>query len=249
MRGTTLGKPKREPNLPRELVPVWLVTADMSYRIGSSHTLVTFGIVPDRRVGWIYMIRPLLKTGCVANRRSTTMSDMTVDIESPMPYAVELEAAVFAAYGGVMATISTLERNLHLVQVNRRIALAQKEGRVLTVDPFLKAARMGFQELVNKVAPQCDPDPSLASDLTSAVKRRNYLCHDFWYENVNAMLTDQSRRVLLAELIRDAETFEDINDRLVQTVVDPSMKALGLDPEVGMLIALALLKAHAEENK
>ncbi|MFJ2153185.1 hypothetical protein ACIOHB_31040 [Streptomyces microflavus] len=174
---------------------------------------------------------------------------MTVDLESPMPYAIEMETAVFAAYGGVMATIATLERNLHIVQVNKRIALARKEGRVLAVDPFLKAARMGFQELVNMVAPRCDPDPSLASDLTSAVKRRNYLCHDFWYENVNAMLTEESRRVLLAELVRDAETFEDINDRLVQTVVDPSMKALGLDPEEGMWIALAFLKAHAEENK
>ncbi|MER5615988.1 hypothetical protein [Streptomyces sp. NPDC002215] len=174
---------------------------------------------------------------------------MTGDLESPMPFSIELEAAVFAAYGGVMATIATVERNLHLAQVNKRIALARQESRVLAVDPFLKAARMSFQELVNKVAPLCGHDPALASDLTSVVKRRNYLCHDFWYDNVNATLADESRKELLADLLRDAETFEDINDRLVQTVVDPSMEALGLDPDVGMSIALAFLKAHAEQNK
>ncbi|MFI5942881.1 hypothetical protein ACIBCB_21855 [Streptomyces uncialis] len=148
-----------------------------------------------------------------------------------------------------MATIATVERNLHIVQVLKRIALARQEGRVLTADPFLKAGRMSFKDLVSKVAPLCGHDPVLASDLTSVVKRRNYLCHDFWYDNVNATLADESRKVLLTELLRDAETFEDINDRLVQTAVDPNMEALGLDPDVGMSITLAFLKAHAEQNK
>lgn len=170
------------------------------------------------------------------------------EYQTPIPSPLELETAVFAAYGGAMATIATVERNLHLAIVTKRIAAARRDGRVLTGDPFQKAARLGFQEAVDKVAPQCDRDPELASDLTSVVKRRNDLAHNFWFNNVYAALADETRSMLLAELLDDIRAFESIDARLVQTVVDPGLADIDVDPDAGKIAFLATLKALEEQG-
>ncbi|WP_031008937.1 hypothetical protein [Streptomyces sp. NRRL F-5727] len=173
---------------------------------------------------------------------------MTLDPENPIPSPLDLEKSVFAAYGGAVAAISTVERNLHLALVNERIARARQEGNTLA-DPFGKAERETFNALVKRVAPLCASDSSLAADLAVAVKRRNYLVHDFWYYKVYAALTEDGQKALLTELRRDNAVFEDINERLVKAVVDPGLVALGVDPDFGKVAFMATLKAYEEASE
>ncbi|MBI0295314.1 hypothetical protein JBE04_12755 [Streptomyces sp. PRKS01-29] len=130
-----------------------------------------------------------------------------------------------------MFTAATLERGLVNALACRRIGLAKQERRVLSTDPWNKAAKSGFQDLVGKVTPWCGRDPELPNDLTNAVKRRNYLAHSFWYDKEPEMEAEVPRGRMIAELADDIDNFHLLNARVVAAVINPGLEDLGVSVE------------------
>ncbi|MET7555748.1 hypothetical protein ABZS72_16240 [Streptomyces albidoflavus] len=167
---------------------------------------------------------------------------MTTDYENPIRHLPDEDLTVYTAYGLAMFTAATVERGLINALAHHRIGLARQEKRVLGTNPWNKAASSSFQNLVAKVTPLCGSDPELPTDLTNAVKRRNYLAHSFWYDKAPEMMADGPRGRLVAELADDIDAFYILNDRVAVAVANPGMEALGASIEASEALHEKLLR-------
>jgi hypothetical protein len=160
--------------------------------------------------------------------------------ENDDPQVVE----VFARFGRAIYMANVVEDSLvrALMQVN---FMKMKEA-------FIKAQGKGFDraklsadwdayekvqrdktmgQLGNLVKESTDFGDALKKRIDNARDRRNFLAHHYFYANAFDMPAKEGREKIIAELIADAETFEDLAAD-IHDAMKPTRAELGINEEV-----------------
>ncbi|WP_435970269.1 hypothetical protein [Streptomyces sp. Qhu_M48] len=144
-------------------------------------------------------------------------------------------------FGNAMFAAATLERSLVNATAIHRLAVAEKEGRELTSDPFAKAAKAGIDENIKKIKVRLEQHPGLEDRLVEAKHRRNHLAHDFCFHRASDLFAARPTGRLIKELASDAATFLDLGDE-VTAISRVIMEEAGMDIEAADKLHVALVE-------
>ena len=85
-------------------------------------------------------------------------------------------------------------------------------------------------KLVGGIKGLVELDEALKNRVDEALRRRNYLTHDFWRERGGEVISRKRRSIVLKDLIADQEFFEQLAKDL-EEVANSEVAKLGLDAE------------------
>jgi hypothetical protein len=168
--------------------------------------------------------------------------------EDDDPQVVE----VFARFGRAVYMANVVEDQLVLTLMQNQF--------MGTKEDFVKAQGKGFDRA--KIAAEWDAyekeqrgktmgqlrnlvknspvfDEALKKRIDDAKTRRDFLAHHYWREQAFTMQTKEGREKMIAELIADAETFEEVAAD-IHKAMEPVRAKLGIKDEV--------LDAHVEKQ-
>jgi hypothetical protein len=93
-----------------------------------------------------------------------------------------------------------------------------------------KQHRRMMGKLVGGINGLIDLDEDLSRRIDDALRRRNYLTHDFWRERGGEVISRKRRSLVLKDLIADQELFQQLAKDL-EDVANSEVAKLGLDAE------------------
>jgi hypothetical protein len=155
------------------------------------------------------------------------------------PQLVEL----FARFGQAVYMANVVEDQLVLTLMQLKFAR--------TKEAFVKAKGKGFDrakvaaewdayekgqrnntmgQLKNLVKDSADFDDALKKRIEDAKDRRDFLAHRYWVQNAVTMQTKEGREKMIAELIKDADTFEKLAAD-IEAAMKPVREKLGVKDE------------------
>lgn len=88
----------------------------------------------------------------------------------------------------------------------------------LLSDPWADKFKATLGALLRQFQPYTHADPGLADDLAEALRLRNHLAHGFWRDRADDFCTDGGRARMIADLIKARRYFEDVDQRLTETI-------------------------------
>ncbi|MGW8760877.1 hypothetical protein ACWGN5_00055 [Streptomyces sp. NPDC055815] len=117
-------------------------------------------------------------------------------------------ARVQQAFGLALHAATAMEKSIHSLFFHQRLTLAAHQGRALEREPaWEKAVRKPLKDTIRAVAHRLRDDSDLDTALLAAADRRNYLAHDFWWDNTDHLFARGPRSRLLAQLDSDTHHF------------------------------------------
>jgi hypothetical protein len=149
------------------------------------------------------------------------------------------EKTAYALFGLAAYKANILERSLLDTLRVSKVITGEIQGQRAFDDPKLLKATMG--QLIRFSKPYVGAHPDVMNDLYESLKRRNYLIHHFWYEQITDMFSEAGRTKLCGDLKADCRLFTKTNERLNERILDPLLEALGITPE--------MIEAQYEEER
>ncbi|MET7312626.1 hypothetical protein ABZS68_37800 [Streptomyces sp. NPDC005571] len=140
------------------------------------------------------------------------------------------EKTAYALFGLAAYKANVLERSLLDTLRVSKVISGEIQGQRAFDDPKLLKATMG--QLIRFSKPYVGAHPDVMNDLYESLKRRNYLIHHFWYEQIADMFSESGRANLCGGLKTDCRLFTRTNERLNERIYDPLLRALGITPEM-----------------
>ncbi|MDP1853387.1 MAG: hypothetical protein Q8L26_04215 [Candidatus Omnitrophota bacterium] len=133
-----------------------------------------------------------------------------------LDYDAQQRREVFAMYGLAMYHAQCFEKSLVIlvsVAFNKEYFKSNYEKREeLFSDTFKKTAG----QLVEKLKVMVKVPNTLENDLSKAVKKRNWLAHDYFWGNSYDILTTAGRERKLNELHEISEYFSKMDERMTK---------------------------------
>jgi hypothetical protein len=152
------------------------------------------------------------------------------DNEIPYPDASDPKE-IYAFFGLTMYTAQVFEKGLlNLVVVCKMIG-KQGATRQDFDDFFETFDRKTLGQLLNVARSQIDFDESIDDKLNAALKKRNFLAHQYFWDNAHEMMSDAGRLDLVMELRNDIQLFKDA-DTAVESIFDPLRRKLGITDDI-----------------
>ncbi|MFI9544149.1 hypothetical protein ACIHAR_09455 [Streptomyces sp. NPDC052016] len=139
---------------------------------------------------------------------------------------------VYALFGLAIFKANVLEHTLVNTLAMARIITAEEQGERLIRDPWAQGFKDMMGKLIKRAEPYVSAYPEVVDDLTSSLKRRNFLVHHFWRERIQEMVDESSRAKLCADLKADCRLFTQTDERLTERVFDPLARQRGITPEM-----------------
>jgi len=137
----------------------------------------------------------------------------------------------FAHFGLGYYQASVLEHGIMNVLAVNRLVRARKDAERLLSDPWNDKFKETMDKLIKQLSNLTQADPNLADDLVEALRLRNDLTHNFWRERAEDFCSDEGRAKMIAYLIEARTHFEDVDQRLTETVGTASLQQSGLTAE------------------
>jgi hypothetical protein len=137
----------------------------------------------------------------------------------------------FAHFGLAYYQASVLEHEIVNVLAVNRLVRARKDAEQLLSDPWNDQFKDTMGRLIKQLATLTQADPSLASDLVEALRLRNDLAHNFWRERAEDFCSDEGRAKMITYLIEARNHFQDVDQRLTETIGTASLQQSGLTAE------------------
>jgi hypothetical protein len=137
----------------------------------------------------------------------------------------------FAHFGLAYYQASVLEHELVNVLAVNRLVRARKDAEQLLSDPWNDKFKETMGKLIKQLANLTQADPSLAADLVEALRLRNDLAHNFWRERAEDFCSDEGRAKMITYLIEARNHFQDVDQRLTETIGTPTLQQSGLTAE------------------
>ncbi|WP_030833367.1 hypothetical protein [Streptomyces hygroscopicus] len=139
---------------------------------------------------------------------------------------------LYALFGLAIFKANVLEHTLVNTLALARIITAEEQGEKLIRDPWAQGFKDMMGKLIKRAEPYVSAYPEVVDDLTSSLKRRNFLVHHFWRERIQEMVSESSRAKLCADLKADCRLFTQTDERLTERVFDPLARKRGITPEM-----------------
>jgi hypothetical protein len=153
---------------------------------------------------------------------------------------------VYARFGLAVYMANVLEHGL----VNLVVISKKAQGQIPTRSDcdavFEKHFAQTMGTLLREASLHATISTELQATLDHALKRRNFLCHRFFYERAIEFMATAGRDAMIAELIGDAQLFEGA-DLMLGKVLEPVRLKIGLTDSV-LLEEYAKLMANASES-
>jgi hypothetical protein len=137
----------------------------------------------------------------------------------------------FAHFGLAYYQASVLEHEIVNVLAVNRLVRARKDAEQLLSDPWDDKFKDVMGKLIKQLGSLMQADPSLAADLTEALRLRNHLAHHFWRERAEDFCSDEGRSKMITYLIQARNHFQDVEQRLTETIGTASLQESGLTAE------------------
>ena len=137
----------------------------------------------------------------------------------------------FAHFGVAYYYACVLEHELVNVLAINRLVRAREDAEQLLSDPWNDQFKETMGKLIRELAKLTPADPSLAADLVEALRLRNHLAHNFWRERADDFCSDEGRAKMITYLIETRNHFQDVDQRLTETLGTASLQQSGLTAE------------------
>ena len=135
-------------------------------------------------------------------------------------------ATVHQTFGLALNAAAAMEKSVQSLLLHHRLTLAAQEGRALNEGPcWEKVARRPLKEAIRAAASRMSGDCGLDTTLLAAADRRNYLAHDFWFDNTDRLFAHGPRARLIKQLDTDVTVFHHLCVR-VNTIDDTLIEKL-----------------------
>jgi hypothetical protein len=152
-----------------------------------------------------------------------------IDPNEPLHGDAAERREVHAWFGLAMYWAQCVERELAVVLT---VAIYPKATTPEERDALLEHRYdCTLGQLVKELARSGDPrPPELEPLVRSALKKRNWLAHDYFWDRARELLTSCGRRAMLDELERVVDDFRKLNDLLVE-ITTVWRRAVGITDE------------------
>jgi hypothetical protein len=140
------------------------------------------------------------------------------------------EKTAYALFALAAYEANVLEYSLINTLRIANIITGGKQGERLIDDPELFKATMG--KLIRFAKPYVGAHPEVMDSLYESLKRRNYLIHHFWRDQIHDMFSETGRAKLCADLKADCRLFTLTEERLSERVFAPLARKLGITAEM-----------------
>ncbi|MFC9230565.1 hypothetical protein ACFTZI_16655 [Streptomyces decoyicus] len=138
---------------------------------------------------------------------------------------------VYALFGLAIYKANCLEHSLVNTLALTKIITAREQGEQLIRDPWTQGFKDMMGKLIKRVEPYTSAYPEVVDDLTSSLKRRNDLVHNFWRERIQDMISEAGRARLCEDLKADCRLLTQTDERFSERVLDPIMESMGVTAE------------------
>ena len=128
--------------------------------------------------------------------------------------AAKQRREVFARFGLASYHAQCLERQIGIMvstSYNREFAKATPEERDIIFDAIFSKT---FGKLLRKLATVITIPPNLDQRLTAALKKRNWLIHDYFYDRASHLLSRKGRDQMINELTDIYTEFNQLDEHL-----------------------------------
>lgn len=137
----------------------------------------------------------------------------------------------FAHFGLTYYQACVLEHEIVNVLALKRLVRARKDAEQLLSDPWDDKFKEVMGKLIKQLASLTQADPGLAADLAEALRLRNHLAHHFWRERAEDFCSEEGRSKMITYLIEARKHFQDVDQRLTETMGTASLQESGLTAE------------------
>lgn len=138
------------------------------------------------------------------------------------------EKTVYALFGLAIYKANVLEHSLVNLLAFTKIITAREQGEQLIRDPWTQGFKDMMGKLIKRAEAHTSAHPEVIDDLTSSLKRRNFLVHNFWRERIPDIISEAGRVKLCADLKADCRLFTQTDECFSKQVLDPLMASMGI---------------------
>jgi len=157
-----------------------------------------------------------------------------------------LNRETFANYGLAMYHAQCVEKSLAILEssvFNKEFHKSAADRRAAIQDEvFTKTVG----RLLNRLKQQITIPPNLDKTLAEALKKRNWLAHDYFWERAGHMLTPRGKEKMIEELTSLSEYFSKLDAHLTK-ISEKWLKKIGISEET-INEHVNKLKQNANEN-
>lgn len=151
------------------------------------------------------------------------------DIETPYPKASGSKE-VYAFFGLAMYSAQVFEKGLLNLVVTCKMLDKFNASRQDFDNFFNEFDRKTLGKLLQIVKGHVEFDSSQEDQLDRALQRRNFLAHQYFWDNAEEMMSNAGRMDLMMELRNDIQLFNEA-DTAVESILDPLRQSLGVTDE------------------
>ncbi|MER6718259.1 hypothetical protein [Streptomyces halstedii] len=124
-------------------------------------------------------------------------------------------ASVHQAFGLALNAAAAMEKSVQSLLLHQRLTLSAQEGHILNRHScWEKVARRPLKEAIRAASSCMLCDRGLDTTLLAAADRRNYLAHDFWFDNTERLYAPGPRARLAKQLGADSLIFTELCHRV-----------------------------------
>lgn len=167
------------------------------------------------------------------------------DNEIPFPDASDPKE-IYAFYGLTMYTAQVFEKGLLNLVVVCKMLAKQGATRQCFSNLFEAFERKTLGQLLYVARSQVHFDESVEEKLHTALKRRNFLAHQYFWDNAQEMMSNAGRLELMMVLREDIRLFQ-VADSAVDSIFISLRQKLGITDEI-LEKAFSEIKKEAESR-
>lgn len=142
------------------------------------------------------------------------------------------EKTTFAHFGLAYYMASVLEHEIVNILAVNHLVTARQDAEQLLSDPWNDRFKAPMGALVKQLEAYTQTDPELAADLFKALQLRNHLAHHFWRDRAEDFCNEDGRAQMITYLIEARKHFEDVDQRLTETIGTATLQQWGVTPEI-----------------
>jgi hypothetical protein len=161
------------------------------------------------------------------NRESIYLNIEPHDVPEPESYD---EKETYAFFGLASYSAQCLEKSL----VNLAFTYNLSKKEILNIDEwdclFENINKNTFGRLLNIIKDQFSISEIIIAELSMALKKRNWLAHDFFYDNAVKFSSEKGRKNMIAELSELIKLFNK-NDQYIEQIYMHIWEQFGLTQE------------------